>query len=86
MTDCIYMPCKLKMFAIWFFKEKLTDLGAFYATLRISRGYTQDQVATKGLSKSQISNFENGKHMLSASSLLLAIRGIHMSANEFFYA
>ncbi|CEN28246.1 hypothetical protein GYQ39_05825 [Lactococcus piscium] len=67
-------------------KQKLTDLGEFYATQRISRGYTQDHVATKGLSKSQISNFENGKHMLSASSLLLAIRGINMSANEFFYA
>ncbi|MGX7048433.1 hypothetical protein RU86_GL001286 [Lactococcus piscium] len=67
-------------------KQKLTDLGEFYATQRSSRGYTQDHVATKGLSKSQISNFENGKHMLSASSLLLAIQGINMSANEFFYA
>ncbi|MCJ1978404.1 Rgg/GadR/MutR family transcriptional regulator [Pseudolactococcus paracarnosus] len=67
-------------------KEKLHDLGKFYASQRSGRGYTQKDVETIGLKKSQISNFENGKNMLSADRLLLAIQGINMSPNEFFHA
>jgi Rgg/GadR/MutR family transcriptional activator len=67
-------------------KDKLYEMGEFYASQRISRGYTQKDVATARLTKSQISNFENGKNMLSADRMLMAIQGINMSANEFFHA
>lgn len=62
--------------------EKI-ELGEFYKELRIARGLRQADVASRNLTASQVSKFELGQSMLSADKLMLAIRGINMTFDEF---
>lgn len=62
--------------------EKM-DLGEFYKELRLARGLKQADVASRNLTASQVSKFELGQSMLSADKLMLAIRGINMTFDEF---
>lgn len=59
------------------------ELGEFYRELRRARGLKQSDVACTGLTASQLSKFELGQSMLSADKLMLAIRGINMTFDEF---
>ncbi|KXT72430.1 Positive transcriptional regulator, MutR family [Streptococcus sp. DD10] len=62
--------------------EKM-ELGEFYKELRLARGLKQSDIACEGLTASQLSKFELGRSMLSADKLMLAIRGINMTYDEF---
>lgn len=62
--------------------EKI-ELGEFYKELRLARGLKQADVASRNLTASQVSKFELGQSMLSADKLMLAIRGINMTFDEF---
>jgi Rgg/GadR/MutR family transcriptional activator len=63
--------------------ESLT-LGRYYKQIRERRGYTYADIASDYLHTSQISRFEKGVNMFSATCLLLAIQGLDMTPAEFF--
>ena len=75
-------------------KEKMMDkqdvpskgltLGRYYQQIRERRGYTYADIASDYLHSSQISRFEKGVNMFSATCLLLAIQGLDMTPAEFF--
>lgn len=66
--------------------ESSFELGELYKELRMARGLKLKDVARDNLSVSQLSKFENGKTMLAADKLILAVQGIHMNFSEFSYA
>lgn len=63
---------------------KVLTLGRYYQQIRERRGYTYADIVTEYLHTSQISRFEKGENMFSATCLLLAIQGLNMTATEFF--
>lgn len=64
--------------------SKGLTLGRYYQQIRERRGYTYADIATEYLHSSQISRFEKGVNMFSATCLLLAIQGLDMTPAEFF--
>lgn len=68
-------------------KEDMTeqmDLRTYYKMKREERGYTYGEIASDFLHTTQISRFEKGENMFSAECLLLAIKGLNMTPDEFF--
>lgn len=63
---------------------KVLTLGRYYQQIRERRGYTYADIATDYLHTSQISRFEKGVNMFSATCLLVAIQGLDMTPAEFF--
>lgn len=60
------------------------ELGAHFRKVRESRGYTIGDVTSDNLNKSQVSRFENGTQMLLSDGFMYAIKGLNMTASEFF--
>jgi Rgg/GadR/MutR family transcriptional activator len=62
------------------------EIWTYYKQVREERGYTLADVAITNpyLDKSQLSRFESGENMLSADRFLAAIKGLNMTASEFF--
>lgn len=63
---------------------KVLTLGRYYKQMRERRGYTYADIATDYLHTSQISRFEKGENIFSATCLLIAIQGLDMTPAEFF--
>lgn len=60
------------------------ELRDYYKMKREERGYTYGEIACDYLHRTQLSRFEKGENVFSAECLLLAIKGINMTPDEFF--
>lgn len=60
------------------------ELRIYYKKQREERGYTYGEIACNYLHATQISRFEKGENIFSAECLLLAIKGLNMTPDEFF--
>jgi transcriptional regulator with XRE-family HTH domain len=66
-------------------KEEMCDLGARIRSLRMRRGWTQDDLgARSGLSKSYLSRLEEGDRQPSVAALLSIANAFGMSVNQLF--
>ncbi len=61
-------------------------LGKIFKIFRESRGMKLTEIAKPGLSKSQLSRFENGETDLTISKFMMALDAINIPIDEFMYA
>lgn len=61
-------------------------LGKIFKIFRESRGMKLTEIAKPGLSKSQLSRFENGETDLTISKFMMALDEINIPIDEFMYA